>query len=77
MFTILPGEVLEIATGGKLLATPHCVAVGGGKETVSRETFALFMQPNTSQVISATQTFGTYSTKVFDEHYEKEVPAAA
>ena len=46
------GEALELATSGKLRATPHCVRVGGGEgaETISRETFALFMQPNTDQM---------------------------
>lgn len=35
------GEALELATGGRLRATPHCVRVGAapGAETVSRETF--------------------------------------
>jgi isopenicillin N synthase-like dioxygenase len=35
------GEALEVATGGKLRATPHAVRVGAapGMETVSRETF--------------------------------------
>lgn len=37
------GEALELATAGRLRATPHCVRVGAGPgaETVSRETFAL------------------------------------
>jgi isopenicillin N synthase-like dioxygenase len=66
------GETLEIATAGRLRATPHCVRVGAGPgtENVSRETFALFMQPDTSQVISEKETFGSFSKKVFSEHYE-------
>jgi isopenicillin N synthase-like dioxygenase len=65
------GEALEIATGGKLLATPHCVRVGGGLHTerVSRETFALFMQPNTDQPLSTSTTFGEFSKQVFSDHY--------
>lgn len=65
------GEALEIATGGKLLATPHCVRVGGGLHTgrVSRETFALFMQPNTDQPLSTSMTFGEFSKRVFNDHY--------
>jgi isopenicillin N synthase-like dioxygenase len=37
------GEALELATGGKLRATPHCVRVGAGvnAETISRETVCL------------------------------------
>jgi isopenicillin N synthase-like dioxygenase len=66
------GEALEIATAGKLRATPHCVRVGAGEgaEKISRETFALFMQPDTTQVIGEGETFGSFSKKVFDEHYE-------
>jgi isopenicillin N synthase-like dioxygenase len=67
------GEALELATAGKLRATPHCVRVGAGAdaEKTSRETFALFMQPDTDQPISAVQTFGQFSNQVFNEHYEK------
>ncbi|TFK76744.1 Clavaminate synthase-like protein [Pluteus cervinus] len=66
------GEALEVATGGKLRATPHCVRVGAapGAEKVSRETFALFMQPNTNHHLSPTKTFGQFSKQIFDEHYE-------
>lgn len=65
------GEALEIATGGKLRATPHCVRVGSSQEAakISRETFALFMQPDTHQNLSGTKTFGQFSKQVFDEHY--------
>ncbi|KAI0961168.1 hypothetical protein AcV7_000342 [Taiwanofungus camphoratus] len=70
------GEALELATAGSLRATPHCVRVGAGEMTnVSRETFALFMQPNTNQQISATETFGQFSKRVFDRHYEQEQEA--
>ncbi|TFY83982.1 hypothetical protein EWM64_g42 [Hericium alpestre] len=65
------GEALELATAGKLRATPHCVRVGGGEgvEAVSRETLALFMQPDVEQKISATETFGDFSKRIFSEHY--------
>ncbi|EAU92647.2 hypothetical protein CC1G_01692 [Coprinopsis cinerea okayama7 len=68
------GEALEIATGGKLLATPHCVRVvsGEGSENISRETFVVFMQPNTDQQLDGSTTFGEFSKKVFDEHYAAE-----
>ncbi|TFK30746.1 Clavaminate synthase-like protein [Coprinopsis marcescibilis] len=67
------GEALEVATGGTLLATPHCVRVvnGDGAQTISRETFALFMQPNTNQQLASGVTFGEFSKKVFDEHYSE------
>lgn len=65
------GEALEVATGGTLRATPHCVRVGvaPGSETISRETFALFMQPDVDQHLSDSCTFGQFSKRVFDEHY--------
>ncbi|KAG6891076.1 hypothetical protein C0995_014165 [Termitomyces sp. Mi166 len=67
------GEALEIATGGKLRATPHCVRVGVNPvaQKISRETFALFMQPNTDQHLSPSETFGQFSKKVLQEHYKK------
>ncbi|KAJ7456587.1 Clavaminate synthase-like protein [Mycena latifolia] len=66
------GEALEVATGGTLRATPHCVRVGAtpGAERISRETFALFMQPDVDQKLSSSCTFGQFSKKVFDEHYD-------
>jgi len=66
------GEALEIATGGELRATPHCVRVGSGprSDEISRETFALFMQPDTSQHLSSSLTFGQFSKRVLDEHYD-------
>jgi len=70
------GEALEVATDGRLRATPHCVHVGaaGGASAarISRETFALFMQPNTDQLIGRDVTFGDFSKRVFDEHYQPE-----
>ncbi|CAL1696322.1 unnamed protein product [Somion occarium] len=68
------GEALELATAGKLRATPHCVRVGagGGADQVSRETLALFMQPDVDQQLSASDTFGTFSKRIFDEHYNQE-----
>jgi isopenicillin N synthase-like dioxygenase len=73
------GEALELATDGKLRATPHCVRVAGGPgaEKVSRETFALFMQPDTEQMIGPKQTFGSFSKGVFNEHYGTNVSVAA
>jgi hypothetical protein len=46
------------------------VGAGVGAEKISRETFALFMQPDTTQIIAEGETFGSFSKKVFDEHYE-------
>ena len=68
------GETLELMTSGKLRATPHCVRVGyaNSLEDISRETFALFMQPETQQVISSNgETFGQFSKRIFGEHYKE------
>lgn len=69
------GEALELVTAGKLQATPHCVRVGAGEgcEKVSRETFALFMQPDTEQRISPSETFGQFSKRIFAEHYDNKL----
>lgn len=42
------GEATQIRSGGKLRATPHCVRGAMGSEAVgiSRNTFAVFMQPH-------------------------------
>ena len=70
------GEALEHVTAKKLRATPHLVRVGAaldeGGESVSRETFALFMQPDTDRVIGPDLTFGKFSKLIFDNHYEED-----
>ena len=73
------GEALELATAGRLRATPHCVRVGAapGADRVSRETFALFMQPNVDQRLSAAEDFGQFSKRIFDEHYKDESAGGA
>jgi hypothetical protein len=35
------------------------------------------MQPDTKQVLSEKDTFGSFSQRVFAEHYDAPVPAAA
>jgi len=41
------GQVLSIQSGGLLRATPHCVrAAAAGPPGISRNTFAVFMQPD-------------------------------
>ena len=65
------GECLELVTEKRLMATPHCVHIGRGQEKVSRETFALFMQPDTDQKVSALETFGQFSKRIFAAHYDQ------
>ncbi|KAG8962322.1 serine/threonine-protein kinase HAL4/sat4 [Tulasnella sp. 425] len=67
------GEALELCTAGRLRATPHLVKAGSwtpAAASVSRETFALFMQPDASQVLTADDTFGTFSKRIFSKHYD-------
>ncbi|KAG9013938.1 hypothetical protein FRB94_004318 [Tulasnella sp. JGI-2019a] len=69
------GEALELCTDGRLRATPHLVSPGSwtpGADMISRETFALFMQPDTSQVLSTTDTFGSFSKRIFSKHYDAQ-----
>src|SRR5262249_15508297 len=66
------GEALEVVTGGKLLATPHCDRVGSAPSHISRETFALFMQPDIDQLLTTSLNFGQFSSRIFDEHYRAE-----
>ncbi|KAL5518676.1 hypothetical protein ACEPAH_359 [Sanghuangporus vaninii] len=73
------GEALELATSGKLRATPHCVRVGAsnGIGQISRETFALFMQPEMHQLVGPDETFGQFSKRIFNEHYQDNLVTAA
>lgn len=63
------GEALELLTSGRLRATPHCVRIGDGEEKISRETFALFMQPDIDQKMSITETFGQFTKRILAKHY--------
>jgi isopenicillin N synthase-like dioxygenase len=67
------GEAVELCTGGRLRATPHLVTGGSwteAAENVSRETFVVFMQPDTSQMLSEKETFGSFSKRIFAKHYD-------
>jgi len=67
------GEALELCTGGRLRATPHLVKAGAWTPeaaTISRETFALFMQPDTLQALDEKETFGEFSKRIFAKHYD-------
>lgn len=66
------GEALEIMTGGRLRATPHCVRMGLPMNpfSICRETFALFMQPDTHHHLTNSQTFGQFTKEVLEQHYK-------
>lgn len=81
------GEAMQIHSCGLLRATPHCVqaARGGAAAGVSREAFAVFMQPDvlepmdvpegvSSEAVSVGQwqpgsNFGKFSEKTFQKYY--------
>jgi isopenicillin N synthase-like dioxygenase len=66
------GESLEMMTSGKLKAVPHFVRGPSKKtkESTSRNTLALFMQPNSGDIVDRRtgMTFGEF-TKSVDERY--------
>ncbi|KAL4443947.1 hypothetical protein ABPG75_011684 [Micractinium tetrahymenae] len=83
------GEAMQIHSGGLLRGTPHCV-VGPRPELsagISRETFAVFMQPKWDTPLDAPPgvapedvgigqwqpglTFGEHSERTFDVYYKK------
>ncbi|RSH91299.1 hypothetical protein EHS25_009598 [Saitozyma podzolica] len=75
------GEALELLTAGRLAATPHFVsgnaAASNEGSTVSRETFAFFLQPDVDDVIGPDgETFGAFTKRVLGRHYA-EAPQEA
>lgn len=81
------GEVAQIQSGGVLKATPHCVVAPSGpcSRGISRNTFAVFMQPDAGEVLVVPsgvgqeevgvaswqpgQTFGDFSQVMFKKYY--------
>jgi isopenicillin N synthase-like dioxygenase len=82
------GEAMQVHSGGLLRATPHCVraaAAAGGAAGVSREAFALFLQPGVAEPMDAPPgvgpaavavgqwspglTFGEFSDRTFAKYY--------
>jgi isopenicillin N synthase-like dioxygenase len=84
------GESSQIHSGGLLMATPHCVraACGPAATGVSRDTFAVFLQPHYEALMdcppgsearvgvpqwSAGQDFGSFSAAKVADYYRKEL----
>jgi len=67
------GEALEVATEGRLRATPHCVRAGTGGLAISRESFALFMATDTEHALSPSETYGQFSKRIIKSHYGTDV----
>lgn len=62
------GAVLEAATGGWLKAHRHFVNVDSSMMGVSRETFALFMQPDIDQIVGPSQTYSKLVRHLAQQH---------
>ncbi|RKP35591.1 hypothetical protein BJ085DRAFT_28259 [Dimargaris cristalligena] len=74
------GEALEIVSAGRLLATPHCVrgispncptneASGPPASSLSRNTFAVFIQPTVHDELCKGYTFAQFTKDVLNRHY--------
>ncbi|KAJ3114693.1 hypothetical protein HDU96_001787 [Phlyctochytrium bullatum] len=62
------GEASQLASGGLLVATPHLVK-SGAAPGVSRNTFAVFLQPETEYVLRDGVTFRSFTEEVMKRHY--------
>eukprot|EP00842_Homolaphlyctis_polyrhiza_P002425 jgi/Hompol1/3183/HPOL_006392-RA len=62
------GEAAQAASRGLLVATPHLVRAAD-LPNVSRNTFAVFMQPNEQYRLTETMTFDEFSSDVMKRHY--------
>lgn len=69
------GETAQIHSGGVLQATPHAV-FGGNNPGVSRETFAVFMEPQHAESMQIPQGADLHSTQhaTSSEFLPKQVP---
>ena len=57
------GETAQILSGGELKATPHAVFTEGKLDNISRNTFAVFMEPRHNFVLNSVD-----SAKVYIDH---------
>jgi len=58
------GETSQILSNGHLQATPHSVLTGGNFENISRNTFAVFMEPKPDFHLKVSNDY----SKIFIEH---------
>ncbi|KAJ3273206.1 hypothetical protein HDV01_004708 [Terramyces sp. JEL0728] len=64
------GEAAQLASKDALLATPHLVR-GAAYPNMSRNTLALFMQPNVDRELKKGYTFDRFTKDVLAGHYEQ------
>lgn len=79
------GEATEILSNGLFRATPHCVRASAGEDAagVTRNTFALFMQPHWDQSLQIIEeqddgtekviNFGDFSEQTLSKYYKNGV----
>ncbi len=62
------GEAAQIASRGLLVATPHLVKALA-LPFISRNTFAVFLQPNVDYPLTLELTFDEFTKQVMKRHY--------
>lgn len=62
------GEAAQVASRGNLMATPHLVK-SASLPNVSRNTFAVFLQPNVDHHLVNEMTFDDFTKQVMGRHY--------
>lgn len=64
------GSALEEISRGKFKAVPHYVQAPKAPH-VSRNTLAVFCQPNLDDMVNEKENFATYSTRILDTNHEQ------
>ena len=73
MLAFQTGEGLQLLSNGKLIGTPHCVRGVRPGSQVSRNTFAVFLQPNLWEPLTSdleSKSFGDFYLEVMKRHYK-------
>lgn len=68
------GETAQILSGGLLQATPHSVK-GSSRPGISRETFAVFMEPNFDVVLNSPNSSDMTQSQSSASNLPKSVPS--
>eukprot|EP00834_Sanchytrium_tribonematis_P006364 NODE_462_length_7167_cov_0.402518.p2 type:complete len:321 gc:universal NODE_462_length_7167_cov_0.402518:5219-4257(-) len=63
------GEALQVFTNGLIKATPHCVSSNPDLSHLSRNTLAIFMQPESGFELQPGYTFKAFCDKVIARHH--------
>jgi isopenicillin N synthase-like dioxygenase len=63
------GEALQVSSRGNLIATPHFVSAGKIGPGISRNTLALFLQPDWDQELLPGYSFTKFTDEILKNHY--------